>query len=97
MVRIPVKVQPGAARDEIAGWEQGTLRVRLRARAIEGKANRSLTEFLAEVLHLRPYQVALARGERSREKLLEVDLPSLEEVARRLDESRSSGTNPPER
>lgn len=79
-----IHVQPGASRDEITGWEGDLLRVRLRARAIEGKANKSLVEFLAESLGLRPRQVALLKGERSREKLVEVDLPSLEEVAARL-------------
>ena len=84
MVRILVRVQPGASKDEIAGWENGTLRVRLRARAVEGKANRSLLEFLAEALGLRPYQVGLSKGERSREKLIDIDLPSMEDVEARL-------------
>ncbi len=84
MTTLRVHVQPGASRDEIAGWEGDLLRVRIRARAIEGKANKSLVEFLAKALGLRPRQVTLLRGERSREKLVEVELPSLEEVAARL-------------
>ncbi len=77
-------MQPGASRDQVVGWEQDLLRVRLRARAVEGQANRSLLEFLARALGLRPYQVSLLRGERSREKLIQVDLPSLAEVDARL-------------
>ncbi len=84
MVAVAVRVQPGASRDEVIGWEAGVLRVRLRARAVEGKANKALMEFLAERLGLRPRQISLIRGERSREKLVEVDLPSLEEVVARL-------------
>ncbi len=84
MIRILVRVQPGASKDEIVGWENGSLRVRLRARAVEGKANRSLLGFLAEALGLRPYQVALSKGDTSREKLIDVDLPSLDEVEARL-------------
>ncbi len=84
MVLVNVRVQPGASRDEVAGWEGDLLRVRVRARAVEGKANRGLLEFLARSLGLRPYQVTLARGERSREKTIEVDLPSVEEVMARL-------------
>jgi uncharacterized protein len=84
MVRITVRVQPGASKDEIVGWDNGAVRVRLRARAIEGKANRGLLEFLASTLGLRPYQVALSKGEKSREKLVDVDLPSLEDVEARL-------------
>jgi len=84
LVAVAVRVQPGASRDEVIGWEAGVLRVRLRARAVEGKANKALMEFLAERLGLRPRQISLIRGERSREKLVEVDLPSLEEVVARL-------------
>jgi uncharacterized protein len=88
---VRVRVQPGASRDEIVGWEDGRLRVRLRARAVEGKANRSLLEYLAGRLGLRSYQVELRRGDRSREKLIEVDLPSFEEVVARLAQSEGGG------
>jgi len=81
---LKLHIQPGSSRDEMAGWDGDTLRVRLRARAVEGKANRALLEFLADSLGLRPRQVELIKGERSREKLVEVELPSLEEVAARL-------------
>lgn len=84
MTSLRIRVQPGASRDEVVGWDGDVLRVRLRARAVEGQANRSLLEFLARALGLRPRQVVLVRGERSREKLVEVDLPSLEEAAARL-------------
>lgn len=83
-ITVRVRVQPGASRDEVMGWEGDTLRLRLRARAVEGKANSALMDFLASSLGLRPYQVSLLRGERSREKLVEVDLPSRDEVASRL-------------
>jgi len=83
-ITIRVRVQPGASREEVVGWEGDLLRVRLRARAVEGQANKSLLTFLADALRLRPYQVTLLRGERSREKLIRVDLPSWEEVLSRL-------------
>ena len=67
-ITIRVRVQPGASRDEVMGWEGDTLRLRLRARAVEGKANSALMDFLASCLGLRPYQVNLApRGTVPRE------------------------------
>lgn len=84
MITVSVRAQPGASRDELVGWENGSLRVRVRARAVEGKATRSILEFLAQALGLRPYQVTLIRGERSRDKLVEIDLPSIEELNARL-------------
>ncbi len=88
MTTLKVRVQPGASRDEITGWEEDLLRVRLRARAVEGKANKSLLEFLSGALGLRPRQVTLVKGEHSREKLVEVDLASLEEIAARLGKTK---------
>lgn len=85
MVTLSVRVQPGASADEVVGWEGELLRLRVRARAVEGRANQALVRFLATRLRLRPYQVVLLRGEPSREKLLSVDLPSLDELKRRLE------------
>lgn len=84
MIVVKVRVQPGAYRDEIVGWEEDVLRIRLRARAVEGKANKSLVVFLADVLGLKPRQVTLVKGEKSREKLVEIDLPSRDEAVARL-------------
>ena len=42
-----VKVVPRASRDEIAGIQQGALRVRLTAPPVEGAANRALVGFVA--------------------------------------------------
>ncbi len=79
-----MRVQPGASKDEVVGWEDDVLRVRVRARAVEGKANKGVVELLAETLGLRPYQVSLVRGERSRDKLVEMEIPCVEELRARL-------------
>lgn len=84
MIRVAVRVQPGASRDEVTSFEEETLRVRLRARAVEGKANASLLAFLADALRLRPYQLTILRGEQSREKLLQIELDSHKELLARL-------------
>jgi len=44
---FPVRVQPRASKDEIAGLMGGALKVRLRAAALEGRANEALCEYLA--------------------------------------------------
>ena len=89
MTRLAIRVQPGAKANEIVGWTadaQGgeVLKIRLRAPAIEGKANAALVEFLAEVLHLRPRQVTLERGDKSRSKFVLVEGLTWEEARKRL-------------
>ena len=89
MTRLAVRVQPGAKANEIVGWitdAQGgeVLKIRLRAPAVEGKANAALIEFLAESLGLRPRQLTLERGDKSREKIVLVEGLTREEVRQRV-------------
>jgi uncharacterized protein (TIGR00251 family) len=72
VVTFLVRVQPRASKDEIAGEMGGALRVRLRAPALEGRANEGLVEFLAELLKTPRTAVRILGGERSRTKRLEI-------------------------
>jgi len=67
-----VRVQPRASKDEIAGEMGGALKVRLRAPALEDRANEALVEFLAELLKTPRTTVRILSGERSRTKRLEI-------------------------
>jgi uncharacterized protein (TIGR00251 family) len=71
--KISVRVRAGAHRDEVVGVRDGMLLVRVAARAHEGHANRALCRLLATRLAVPPSRVVIARGQRSREKLVEVD------------------------
>ena len=84
MLRLRVRVHPGASRDRVALEDDASLAVWLRARPIEGRANAALLELLAAALKVRQREVALVWGERSRTKVVEVPFASLEEVSRRL-------------
>ncbi len=82
--RLAVKVIPGASRDEICGWLGETLKVKLSAPPVDGRANDALVEFLAGKLGLPRRAVALVRGETTRKKLVRIDGLTLEEVKGRL-------------
>ena len=84
-IRVAVRVQPGAKNSEVTGWISGpdgqsVLKVRLRAPAVEGKANAALLEFLAESLGLRPRQIVLERGLKSRDKVVLIEGTTWEKV-----------------
>ncbi len=83
-VRIRVRVTPRAGRDRIDGLRDGVLHVRLAAAPVEGRANEALTRLLARTLGLPARDVRLLRGERAREKLLEIDGLDEDELWRRL-------------
>jgi len=82
--RFALKVVPRASCDEVAGWTGDELRLRLRAPALEGRANEALREFLAERLGLGRSAVRIVVGEKSRRKVVQVEGLGLNEVRRRL-------------
>jgi uncharacterized protein len=69
---IAVHVQPGAKRSAVAGLHGERLKLRIAAPPIEGRANAAVVAFIAERLGVPRAQVAVVRGERSRDKLIEV-------------------------
>ena len=89
MARLPVRLQPGAAREGIDGWDvdadgRPVLKVRVRARPVEGEANAALIALIAQALGVPRRAVDLARGGQSRLKMLEIDGLDEAEVRARL-------------
>lgn len=67
---IQVKVIPKASRNEIVGWEDEELKIRIKAVQERGKANEMLIRFLADTLKIAKSQIEIARGETNRHKRL---------------------------
>jgi hypothetical protein len=68
-----VKVVPGASRDEVAGRHGSAVKIRLRAPAVDGRANDALLDFLAARLGLPRRDITLLRGEKSRQKTIRIE------------------------
>ncbi len=79
-----VRVTPRAGRDEVVGWQDGELRVRLRAPPVDGRANDALRRLLASSLGVPPSGVELVSGAKGRVKRLRVEALSEAEVRQRL-------------
>jgi uncharacterized protein (TIGR00251 family) len=69
---LELHVQPGAARTEVAGLYGGRLKLRLAARAVDGKANAALVEFIAERLGAARRDVTIEAGQSGRAKRVAV-------------------------
>lgn len=82
--RIAVRVQPRASRDEVLGWRDGVLRVRVTAPPVEGAANVALVTLVAGALGVKPSAVRLLRGQTGRDKLVSVAGLTDDEVRARL-------------
>ncbi len=68
---IEVKVTPNSKLDKIEEKE-GKLFIRIKAKAVEGRANKALIEKLADYFHKRKSQVRIIKGLRSHNKIVEI-------------------------
>lgn len=84
MTTIRVHVIPNAKIDKVVGEHGDAIKIKLRAPAVEGKANAALRKFLAKKLSVPQRAIFLDRGERSRDKVIRIDALSQEDVRRRL-------------
>ena len=82
--RIAVRLQPRASRDEIVGLRDGTLVVRVSAPPVDGRANSALCRLIARRAGVAASRVSVVRGERSRDKLVEVEGVDAEALAAAL-------------
>lgn len=73
---LHVRVQPKASRDEIVGpQDNGSLKVRITAPPVDGKANQHLIKYLAKAFGVAKSRVTLLKGESGREKRLAISTP----------------------
>ena len=72
---LRVKVQPKASKDELAEIMGNSLKIRITAPPVDGKANKHLIAFLANIFKVSKSSVTLISGETGREKRLCVTSP----------------------
>ena len=73
MINIEVKVTAGAKSNSFKK-ENGLYYIRIMAKAIDGKANKSIIEFLAEELNLKKKDIEIIRGEKSVKKIISINI-----------------------
>lgn len=84
---LTVRVTPRARRTEVAEiLDDGTIRIRVTAPPVEGKANAALIQFLAEALGIRKNRIDIVAGEKGLDKIVSITDLSAAEVQRRLQE-----------
>ncbi|WP_374513408.1 DUF167 family protein [Brevundimonas sp.] len=89
VARLAVRLTPGASADCIEGWDvdaegRPVLKVRVRARPVEGEANAALLKLLAKTLGVPKSAVSLERGGQSRTKMIAVAGLTTDDLRSRL-------------
>lgn len=69
---LNIWVQPRASRNEILGFREGYLHIRVTAAPTEGEANHLCRQVLAEALGISPSRVEILSGHKTRRKRMRV-------------------------
>ena len=80
MNNFPVKVQPKASRNQVVGYRDGVLQLRVTAPPDKGRANAAVVALLADALGVAKSRVRIVRGQSSRDKVLAVESLTQEDV-----------------
>lgn len=81
---LSVYIQPGASKSEIVGPHGDSLKIRIKAPPVEGKANEALVEFLSERLGISKRSVQVVKGELLRNKVVRVENVELNVLKQKL-------------
>lgn len=69
---LTVHVTPNAKRNEIKWLDEDTVKIKLTAPAVDGKANKALVDFLSEQLDVSKSKIQIVRGLTARMKQVRV-------------------------
>ena len=83
-VFFKVRVQPRAARNQVAGLYADALKLRLTAPPVDGEANEACRSFLAGLLKVPRSQVEIVSGHTGRSKMIKVLGISAEKLVKAL-------------
>ena len=83
--RILVQVQPDARKNEITGFREGVLHIRIAAPPVKGKANQELIAFMASLLGISKGDLAIEKGLTSKKKVISIVGLTQEQVVEHLE------------
>ena len=71
-ILFEVKIIPKSSKNEIIGWEENHLKVKIKEIPEKGKANKELIGFLSKTLKTAKSNIKIVKGETSRIKKVEI-------------------------
>lgn len=94
VVRLRLRVKPGARRNRLIGAHGGALKLEVQAAPERGRANDAVVAMLAEVFDVPRSLVSVVSGSTSRDKVVEVVGCSVDGVVARLREAGIEALGP---
>ena len=72
-MRYNVLVKPGSSRDLVEKIDDSSLVVRTHAKAHDNEANTAVVELLSDYFEVAKSRISVARGAKSRQKVVEIE------------------------
>lgn len=72
-MRITVKVKPGSKMNAVEKLPDGSYSLRVKARALEGRANDAVVEVLSEHFSVAKSRIRIVKGLASRNKVVDIE------------------------
>ena len=90
---LPVKIISNASKNEIIGWQNGFLKIKIKAQREKGKANLALISFLAKLLDIPKSNITIVKGKTASLKTLAIQISA--HSLKNLSASSSALLTPP--
>jgi uncharacterized protein (TIGR00251 family) len=73
LTKLVVQVQPNARRNELLGFKQEVLKIRIAAPPSKGKANQELINYLSDILGIAKNRIIIQHGNTSKKKIIVIE------------------------
>ena len=83
--KIAAHIQPNASQNEVVGFKDGVLQVRIAAPPVKGKANQALIKFLSNVLGVSKSNLTIEKGITGKKKTVAIRGLGQEQIVRLLE------------
>jgi uncharacterized protein (TIGR00251 family) len=77
---LEIRLLPRSSRCEVAGVQDGALKIKITAPPVEGRANGECIRFISDLLRIRKSAVSIIAGEKSKNKTVLVTGMTAQEI-----------------
>ncbi len=77
---LHVEAKPNAHKNDYEIINKNSLRIRIKAPPVEGKANEAIVAYLSEILHIPKSKIVLLKGAAAKYKQFEVAIENLKRL-----------------
>lgn len=67
---LEIRLLPRSSRCEVAGVQDGALKIKITAPPVEGRANEECIRFISDLLRIRKSAISIIAGEKSKNKTI---------------------------